>query len=281
MALYAYANGRAGAQSLQVRPRALRRARARLPAQAAAGSSDTRASAPGTAGGCGGMIEELLPPGTAAVETREDRLDIELFAEEEASLGEAVEKRRIEFVTARACAREALARLGLPAAPIATGERGQPLWPEGVVGSITHCAGYRACALAHAHELAAVGIDAEPNEPLPAGVLGVIARPEERSLLAELARGDSTVRWDRLLFSAKESVYKVWFPIARSWLGCEEAALRIDPLRGTFQARLLAPWPGVGSDAAFPPRVLDGRWLVREGLVLSAIALARDDRLSS
>jgi 4'-phosphopantetheinyl transferase EntD len=265
-----------------VRPRALRRARSRLPARTA-GSSGTRVSAPSSthafapsiAGGCGGVIEELLPSGTAAVETREDRLDIELFPEEEASLGEAVEKRRIEFVTARACAREALARLGLPAAPIATGERGQPLWPEGVVGSITHCAGYRACALAHAHELAAVGVDAEPNEPLPAGVLGVIARPEERSLLAELARGDSTVRWDRLLFSAKESVYKVWFPIARSWLGCEEASLQIDPVRGTFQARLLAPWPGGASDAEFPPRVLEGRWLVREGLVLSAIALAR------
>lgn len=234
-----------------------------------------RASAPRAAGGCSGVIEELLPPGVAAAETREDRLDIELFPEEEASLGVTVEKRRVEFVTGRACAREALARLGLPATPIPTGERGRPLWPEGVVGSITHCAGYRACALAHAHELAALGVDAEPNEPLPAGVLGVIARPEERPLLAELARGDPAVRWDRLLFSAKESVYKVWFPIARSWLGCEEASLQIDPVRGTFQARLLAPWPGVSGDAEFPPRVLEGRWLVREGLVLSAIALAR------
>ncbi len=216
------------------------------------------------------MIEEILPETVVAVDTREELLDVELFPQEQAVLGQAVEKRRREFITARACARQALARLGLPPSPIATGERGQPLWPAGVVGSITHCAGYRACALARAQDAAGVGIDAEPNEPLPQGVLGEIARAEERPLLAELARAESTVHWDRLLFSAKEAVYKVWFPLARCWLGFEDAVLTFDPTGRTFRARLLRPWPGV--DACFPP-VLEGRWLAREGLVLTAIAL--------
>jgi 4'-phosphopantetheinyl transferase EntD len=216
------------------------------------------------------VIEEILPPGVVAVETREEWLDIELFPAERAALGRAVEKRRREFTTARACARRALAQLGLPPSPIANGERGEPRWPAGVVGSITHCAGYRACALARASELAGVGIDAEPHAPLPEGVLGEIARAEERPLLAELARAQPTVHWDRLLFCAKESVYKVWFPIARCWLGFEDATLAIDPIERTFRARLLLPWPEGG--AHFPP-VLEGRWLVREGLVLAAIAL--------
>ena len=216
------------------------------------------------------MIEEILPPGVVAVDTREEWLDIELFPQERAALGQAVEKRRREFITARACARRALEQLGLPPAPIATGERGQPLWPAGVVGSITHCAGYRACALARAGELAGLGIDAEPNEPLPAGVLGEIARAEERPLLAELRRADPAVHWDRLLFSAKEAVYKVWFPIAGCWLGFEDALLTLDPAARSFQARLLKPWPEVG--ARFLP-ILEGRWLVQEGLVLTAIAL--------
>lgn len=219
------------------------------------------------------MIEEILPGAVAAVDTREDRLDIDLFPQELAALGAAVEKRRREFITARSCARDALAQLGLPPAPIANGERGQPLWPTGVIGSITHCVGYRACALARAGgELAGVGIDAEPNESLPEGVLGEIARAEERAPLAELMRVAPRTCWDRLLFSAKEAVYKVWFPIAQCWLGFDDATLAFDVTTRTFQARLLKPWPSAGPGAALPI-VFEGRWMVREGLVLAAIAL--------
>ena len=98
-----------------------------------------------------------------------------------------------------------------------------------MVGSITHCAGYRACAVARAAHVAGVGIDAEPHAPLPAGVLGQIARPEERPLLARAGRTEPAVHWDRLLFCAKEAVYKVWFPLAACWLGFEDAVLTLDP----------------------------------------------------
>jgi 4'-phosphopantetheinyl transferase EntD len=216
------------------------------------------------------MIEELLPAGVAAVDTREERLDIELFPEERAALGRAVEKRRREFVTARACARQALAQLGLAPSPIANGERGAPIWPAGVVGSITHCAGYRACAVAPAELFLGVGIDAEPNAPLPDGVLSEIARAEERPRLVDLAHAQPAVSWDRLLFSAKEAVYKVWFPLARCWLGFEDASLAFDPLAHTFEVRLLKPWPDVRG--RLPP-TFEGRWLAREGLVLAAITL--------
>lgn len=218
------------------------------------------------------MIEEILPACAVAADTREELLDVELFPQEREALGEAVEKRRREFITARACARRALARLGMPATPIATGERGQPLWPAGVVGSITHCAGYRACALARARDLEGLGIDAEPHAPLPAGVLAQIARPEERPRLAELARAQPAVSWDRLLFCAKEAVYKVWFPLAGCWLGFEDATLTLDPARRTFNARLLKPWPDV--KVRFP-QDLEGRWMTHEGLVLVAVALPR------
>ncbi|HUN78967.1 MAG TPA: 4'-phosphopantetheinyl transferase superfamily protein [Solirubrobacteraceae bacterium] len=226
------------------------------------------------------MIEEILPPRVVAVDTRGERLDIELFPEERAALGQAVEKRRREFVTARACAREALARLGLPASPIATGERGEPRWPAGVVGSITHCAGYRGCALARSEELLGVGIDAEPNGPLPAGLLNDVARERERALLARLALVEPSIHWDRLLFCAKEAVYKVWFPLARRWLGFEDALLELDPpapgtRSGSLRARLLVPGPVVEEK---PLTALSGRWLARDGLLFAAIALTRVPR---
>ena len=215
------------------------------------------------------MLERILPPAVAVVASAGER-SVELFPEEEAALGRAVEKRRLEFVTARACAREALSRLGLPAQPIPVGARGEPLWPHGIVGSITHCSGYRACAVAPASELLTVGVDAEVDDPLPDGLIGDIALPEERRWIEAAAAADPGTSWDRLLFSIKESIYKAWFPLTRSWLGFEDASVAIDRARGTFSASLLVPGPTLDG------RQLDGfsgRWIAAERLLLSAIAV--------
>ena len=213
------------------------------------------------------MIEELLPAAAAAVEAFDDPPDVPLFEEERAAVKNAVAKRSHEFATGRDCARRALERIGRPALAIPVGERGAPQWPPGVVGSIAHCAGYRASAVAEDTELAAIGIDAEPHEALPNGVLKVVALPEEVSHLRELARRTGDVHWDRLLFSVKESVYKAWFPLTRRWLDFSEAIVSIDPAAQMFHARLLVAGPVVAE------RELDGfcgRWLVRNGLVLTA-----------
>ncbi len=215
------------------------------------------------------MLERILPEAVAVVATKGDR-SVELFPSELEALGEPVEKRRREFVTARACAREALGRLGIPPQPIPSGSRGEPVWPDGVVGSITHCSGYRACAVAAVSDLLTIGVDAEVDEPLPDGLVADIALPEERAAIERLAREDSAVSWDRLLFSIKESIYKAWFPLTRSWLGFEDASVEVDCSRGTFTAHLLVPGPTLQG------RHLDGfagRWLAADGLVFSAIAI--------
>jgi enterobactin synthetase component D / holo-[acyl-carrier protein] synthase len=218
------------------------------------------------------MIETILPSVVAVVEARDDAGERPLLDEEEALVGRAVEKRREEFATGRACARAALARLGHAPAPILSGKRGEPLWPSGVVGSITHCDGYRGAAVAPSSELRSIGIDAEPHAPLPQGLLGDIALEEELPHLVELSRLDPSMHWDRLLFSAKESVYKAWFPLARRWLGFEDARLRLDPSSGKFEARLLIAGPVIDGREV---NRFGGAWLVRDGLVLTAIAVAR------
>ena len=215
------------------------------------------------------MLERILPPSATVVATRED-LEGTLYPEEESVVGRAVEKRRREFTTARACAREALAQLGQPHQAIPTGEKGEPLWPAGIVGSITHCDGYRACAVARAGDLVTVGVDAEPNQPLPDGLLGDIALPEEQEWLRYLARQAPEAHWDRLLFSIKESIYKAWFPLAQRWLGFEDAVVAIDRQRQSFTAHLLVPGPFLGGREL---RRFRGTWLVSEGLVLAAIAM--------
>jgi 4'-phosphopantetheinyl transferase EntD len=216
------------------------------------------------------MIEELLPACVVSVEARHDREDVSLFPEEQAIIDRAVEKRRREFATARACARTALSGLGFPAVAIPTGERGEPQWPAGVVGSITHCDGYRASAVAHQRDVVTLGIDAEPNARLPDGLLADIARPEELPSLGRLSSQRPEIHWDRLLFSAKESVYKAWFPLAGRWLGFEDAVLEIDPSEGTFDARLLVAGPQLLDR---PLRGFSGRWMVCDGVILTTIVL--------
>ncbi len=216
------------------------------------------------------MIETILPDTVVAVELREDLTDVVLFPAEEAAISQAVDKRRREFTTARACVRKAFAQLGLPASAVGNGPRGEPLWPTGIVGSITHCDGYRACALAHSHDIVTIGIDAEPNAPLPDGVLAGVSLPPERRWLQQRARDAPGVHWDRLLFSAKESVYKAWFPLTGRWLGFQDALIALDADAASFTARLLVPGPLLDGRRLTE---LTGRWLVLDGLVTTAIAV--------
>jgi len=218
------------------------------------------------------VIEAILPGTVAAVETSDDPPGAVLYPEEEPFVARAVDKRRREFTAGRWCARQALVRLGRPAVPIPSSPDRQPQWPPGVVGSITHCAGYRAAALAHDRDLHTIGIDAEPHGALPDGVLRAVALPDEQDRLARLAADEPGVHWDRLLFSAKESVFKAWYPLARRWLGFEDADLVLDPASDRFTARILIPGPDV---AGQPLRGFDGRWLVRDGLVVTAVTLPR------
>jgi enterobactin synthetase component D / holo-[acyl-carrier protein] synthase len=211
-----------------------------------------------------GLLATILPAAAATAETRTDPPGLTLFPAEEELIARSVAKRRTEFTTVRHCARTALRTLGIEAGPILPGERGAPGWPAGVVGSMTHCAGFRGSAVGRAADLVTLGIDAEPAEPLPDGVLEAIARPEELVALSRLPAG---VPWDRLLFSAKETVYKAWFPLTRHFLEFDEARLDLDPAGG-FTATVLATGPGW-------PAGFTGRWLHQDGLVITAIAVPR------
>lgn len=219
------------------------------------------------------MIDKLLPPPVVAVEAFEDRPLSEMFPEERAAVARAVPERQREFGTVRACARAALGTFGIAPAPLLPGADRAPSWPEGLVGAMTHCTGYRAAAVARATDMHSLGLDAEPNEPVKdPGVVDMVTLPEERAQFPRLRALAPEVCWDRLMFSAKESVYKAWYPLTRRWLDFDEAHITLDPTDATFTARLLVPGPVV--DGA-PLTSFKGRWLVASGLVVTAIAVPR------
>lgn len=217
------------------------------------------------------LIDGILPVFVATAEAFDDRSRAKLFPAEEAVIRQVVERRRREFTTVRHCARQALADLGYAPVSILPGAQREPQWPAGVVGSMTHCDGYRAAALARDCDAAALGIDAEPHLPLPEGLLALIARPVESSRLSELQAQHPHVCWDRLTFSAKESVFKAWFPLTRQWLGFEHATLTFHPGAQVFDVELHKSGLAV---AGRPITRLTGRWIVESSLIITSVVIA-------
>jgi 4'-phosphopantetheinyl transferase EntD len=108
---------------------------------------------------------------------------------------------------ARIVARELLAQLGHPDAPVPKDSSGAPIWPAGIMGSIAHDDRIAVAAVGYQRDFGAIGIDVEPAAPLPADMLALVASaPELAGLADDPLRG-------RLLFVAKEAVYKAAYPL--------------------------------------------------------------------
>src|SRR5207302_8878156 len=119
------------------------------------------------------LVSSVLPASgdladaLACAEAYSDPPGLAPLPAEEPLIAKSVAKRRNEFITVRHCARVALGELGLPPVPILKGEKGEPCCPDGVVGSLTHCTGYRGAVVGRSAAVRSVGIDAEPHDVLP------------------------------------------------------------------------------------------------------------------
>ncbi|MCZ6808046.1 MAG: 4'-phosphopantetheinyl transferase superfamily protein [Deltaproteobacteria bacterium] len=187
-----------------------------------------------------------------------------LLEPEEQAIAEAVDRRIDQFTAGRVCARQALARLGVDAGiPVLQGEDRAPIWPDGFVGSITHTDSWCAAAVARASEVRAIGIDLEPSTPLKESVLNRICTPAERQWLAEVS---DPGLMGKVVFSAKEAVYKCQYPLTHEFLGFHAVALDLEDgfFRAVFQ-----------QDAGELRRgdSISGRYLIEEGIVATACAL--------
>ncbi|UUZ46449.1 4'-phosphopantetheinyl transferase superfamily protein [Janibacter limosus] len=115
------------------------------------------------------------------------------------------------------------------------------------------------------HTGAARGIDCEPARPLPTELIGAILTARERFTVAQLRESEERP-WERIIFSAKESLFKTWFPLRRTRLGFDEAEVALQP-DGTFQAEILV------LDTGPHPRTVFGRWRIDRGLIVTGLAL--------
>jgi 4'-phosphopantetheinyl transferase EntD len=211
------------------------------------------------------LFRRLLGPHVETEEADPRTLSGRLLATEQEAIAGAAQTRIEQFTAGRVCSRIALGRLGLTkATPIPRGEDRAPIWPRGFTGSISHTDTWCAAAIARTTEVRSLGIDLETATPLKQALWRRVCTPSEREWLESLADPGLS---GKILFSAKESVYKCQYPITTTFLGFH--AVEIEIADGAFEATFRQDVGEVRQGD-----VIRGRYLVEEGLVASACEIA-------
>lgn len=193
------------------------------------------------------LFADRLP--AAAYELIGEGDDAWLYEEEAAVVESARAVRRREFAAGRACARRALAKLGLASGALPRLPSGSAAWPPGAIGSISHTANY-CCAVAARSDTGrlALGIDVERMAAVTPGLHSLLFAAPERAWLTTLNRHDQPIA-ATLAFSAKEAFYKAQHPLTAAWLDFLDVVVR--PAPGGFDvtparkaaAALTIEWP--------------------------------------
>ena len=162
-------------------------------------------------------IAALFPP-SVAVGAWPGGPEPPLFEEERSFVARAAPARIRDFARGRWCARRSLAGLGLPAVAIPVGADRQPVWPRGVVGSITHTRGLVAAVAARSGAIVGLGIDAEEH---------AVLEPEVRAFVLTPSEPSDGGRIDLVRFSAKESVFKALHPGLGRWIDFHDVEVEV------------------------------------------------------
>ncbi|MES9945810.1 MAG: 4'-phosphopantetheinyl transferase superfamily protein [Candidatus Thiodiazotropha sp.] len=201
------------------------------------------------------QLSPLFPPSVVIVNSTEEMWLKPLCIDEEQLIEGSVTKRQREFRAGRNAAHAALRQLDAPAGPLLRGTKRQPIWPDGFIGSISHCNDNCVAACAIAGEIVSLGIDVEPLEPLKPGIARYIDTDEDKAFMQR--HKDLP---PRLIFSAKESLYKCYYPLVERFFGFQSVSLDIDASRQQFQFR-----PSTACTIEFPQNLhFHGRYLITE-----------------
>ena len=153
-----------------------------------------------------------------------------LLKEEVPALAASVVKVRRASGAARIVARQLLTQLGYANCALPKGPAGAPVWPAGIVGSLAHDSRVAVAAVGMRADVGALGIDVEPAECLPSELLDLVVTPQER-----LNLGDDVYR-GRLLFVAKEAVYKAIHPLDQTFLEHHDVEINLSERKAVVRS---------------------------------------------
>jgi 4'-phosphopantetheinyl transferase EntD len=212
------------------------------------------------------MFRQLLPTDVIVVVATGEMWCEPLHPSEEPFVERAVPKRGREFRAGRACARKGLSALGITDFALCPAPDRSPCWPADVLGSITHRAGLCAAAVCRRSRIVGLGIDVERNVALDPGVIRLVCTEGER---AELDGLGSATQWATLVFSAKESIYKSYYPATRTFLDFHDVEVVLFPDCGEFVGHLVT----VKAASLEGRREFHGRYACTEEHVFTAVAV--------
>lgn len=192
-----------------------------------------------------------------------------LWPEERAGLARPGDARLREFAAGRRAARRAMQALGLPPGPVLHGPDRAPVWPQGLVGSLSHSNSVCMAVLGHAERYASLALDIEEAEELPADLHPLICTRSERAWLS-VQPEDWRGALARLIFSAKECAYKLQYPLTQQMLEFDAFEVTPDLQTGQFEATLTRTAGPLPMHQQF-----SGRFAIGAGLVLTGMALPR------
>lgn len=176
-------------------------------------------------------LRDLAPNG-AGCGWADPRLDHGLYPGEE--LAQAVPARLREFSAGRAAARAAMVEIGFSSSAIPHGSNREPIWPAGMVGSITHTATHCLAIVLPMDRFRGVGIDLEEHADLERDLWPAVLHPLERQRL-ELIPQCHQPKSALTYFCTKEAVYKAQYPITRQLLDFQDLVVSFQA--GIFEAR--------------------------------------------
>ncbi len=191
----------------------------------------------------------------------------DLYPQELELISKAIDKRRHEFAAGRACAREALGAIGYAPMPILRAASSAPLWPKGILGTISHSHTWAGAAVARAEHLAGIGLDIETVGRVTKNIARKVLTGAESALFHNLPAEEQKA-FLALLFSAKEAVYKCLSPFVSAHMGFHDAEiLKAGP--SSFEVRMSHEI----SQAQPACARLTGHYFFHDGCVFTGIAL--------
>ncbi len=190
-----------------------------------------------------------------------------LMPEEAVAVIRAAPKRKREFAAGRIAARRAMAALGFEERSVPVGTDRAPIWPNGIVGGISHSDDICIAVAAKTEGVAALGIDVERATPLQAELWDTVLTSSDLSLVKSFPKRQRGVI-AKVIFSAKECAYKCQYPISRKLFGFDAMDITLDIEGQRF-------WAAFTQDAQPFDRghTLVGRYEIENGVIMTGITL--------
>ena len=199
-----------------------------------------------------GALREMLGP-KVGIGVTDPSLASDLWPQEATAIQRAVPKRQTEFAAGRRAGRGALAELGFGPIAIPQGANRAPIWPAGFCGSISHCAQCCIAVAAHDRDYPTLGVDVEPATALDPNLISLICNPSEQIWVTNQPDPGLAAK---MIFSAKEAVYKAQYPLTGKVIGFDAVTVQITNSDFTVAATSELP-------------AMRGATLIQEGLILT------------